>query len=106
VIDTEREHLVSFADAARRVPSSRAGRQLHPNTIWRWAKRGLKTVGGDRVYLETTRIGGSNFTSVEALNRFFAALDRNSEPQRKKARRQTAKTRSQAAAARLEEYGF
>jgi hypothetical protein len=53
MIDMEREQLASFAEAARRVPSSRVGRQLHPNTIWRWAKRGLKANNGQRVHLET-----------------------------------------------------
>jgi hypothetical protein len=106
MVDIEREQLVSFAEAARRIPSSRVGRQLHPNTIWRWVKRGLKANNGQRVHLETIRIGGSNFTSVEALGRFFAALDHSSEPQRPATRQMTAKTRSQTAAAKLEDYGF
>ena len=106
MIDMEREQLASFAEAARRVPSSRVGRQLHPNTIWRWAKRGLKANNGQRVHLETTRLGGSNFTSIEALGRFFAALDRSSEPQRTATRQMMAKARSQTAAAKLEDYGF
>ena len=106
MISIESEQLISFAEATRRVPSARSGSQLHPNTIWRWAKRGLKTRNGQRVYLETVRLGGANFTSVEALSRFFAALDRSNEFQRIETRRQKAKTRSQAAEAKLEEYGF
>lgn len=61
-----------------------------------------------RVYLEMTRIGGSNFTSVEALARFFAALGRRtaSEPVPAVVKPKASATRNDSAAAKLEEYGF
>ena len=40
-------------------------------TLYRWATTGLKTRGGQRVWLETTLIGGTRVTSKEALLRFF-----------------------------------
>jgi hypothetical protein len=38
--------------------------------LWRWAARGIRGVR-----LEVVRVGGTTWTSVEALGRFFAALN-------------------------------
>ena len=60
MIDTEREHVITFAEATK-IPQSR------PNlsTVWRWHLRGVRGVR-----LETFMWGGKRFTTVEALRRF------------------------------------
>jgi hypothetical protein len=39
----------------------RGGKRLHPSTPFRWAKDGLETI----------RVGGALYTSLEALQRYF-----------------------------------
>jgi hypothetical protein len=67
------EQLRSFAAAARELPS-RTGGHAHATTLWRWATAGAKSPLGVRVRLERVRIGGTWYTSLESLQRFFAAL--------------------------------
>jgi hypothetical protein len=64
------ETLVTYSQAARRLPPRRRDRPVHPATIHRWASHGLRGVR-----LESASIGGIRMTSLEALARFFAALD-------------------------------
>ena len=68
-MDLLRENLVTLSEAARALPSRRKGKSVHPSTLHRWALRG---VGGHR--LETVRIGGTAYTSREALERFAERL--------------------------------
>ena len=69
MIDLSKERLLSFNDACDRLPKRRAGRPLHPATLYRWANIGLKGIK-----LETIQIGGTLCTSIEALQRFFNRL--------------------------------
>jgi hypothetical protein len=48
----------------------RDGLRIHTSTIVRWITRGLAVGGGQRLYLEATRVGGRWATSIEALERF------------------------------------
>ena len=70
MIDIEREHLLTPAEAARRLPRSRRGRAVHKSTIFRWISRGLR----GEIRLEAVKVGGQTFTSVEALQRFADRL--------------------------------
>ena len=56
------EHLLTIKEAAGRLPG-----RVHEATIRRWI-RGLRGVR-----LEITYIGGTIYTSVEALDQFFRA---------------------------------
>lgn len=69
MIDIEGEKLISFCDAARRLPSLRRGKPLNLKTLYRWAQTGRRGVR-----LESVRVGGTRCTSVEALARFISAL--------------------------------
>lgn len=79
------EECLSFGQAARRLPSLRGaiatGKGVHPVTLWRWAKRGLNGPDGRKVRLEIVRVGGTNCTSMEALQRFFDRLQGEEPPQ-------------------------
>ena len=67
-IDTTTEQILTFAEAARQSRPGRA-RSLAPSTLWRWHRKGISGVR-----LETICLGGIRYTSVEALQRFFAAV--------------------------------
>jgi hypothetical protein len=58
------ESLLTLTEASKRLPT-----RPHAATIWRWYTHGLR---GRR--LETAIVGGRRVTSVEALERFVAAL--------------------------------
>lgn len=73
-IDIKTEHIVTFKEAARYLPR-------HPaiSTLQRWRLYGI-----EGVKLETIRIGGIRYTSLEALQRFAdattAAVDARAGP--------------------------
>lgn len=67
------ESLISLAQAARELPSLRAGRPVHPTCVWRWSKYGVKTPGG-RIRLEVTAVAGRVATTRQAVARFLSAV--------------------------------
>ena len=71
MIDYEQEELLTLSQAARTLPVVRGNKTPHPITIQRWVKKGVKSASGKKIYLEATWIGGTRFTSKEALQRFF-----------------------------------
>jgi len=73
-IDVFNEEVVSFAEAAKRLPKVRNGKKLHLSTLFRWAQAGKVANDGMRVRLETIQVGGTRCTSLEALQRFFDRL--------------------------------
>lgn len=70
MIDPLTEETMPLGQAAKRVPRLRVGRNVHPSTLWRWATAGVKGVK-----LETVKVGATTCTSIEALGRFFAAVN-------------------------------
>ena len=64
---------LSLSAAARLLPPGASGRPLAPSTIWRWARDGVETLDGRRVYLEVARLGSRFVTSREAIGRFLTA---------------------------------
>jgi hypothetical protein len=65
VIDLTSEQLVSLHDVPKLLPPRPNGKRLHISAIYRWAQRGIR---GTR--LEVIRVGGTTYTSREALQRF------------------------------------
>jgi hypothetical protein len=70
MIDPLKEETLNLGRACRRLPSLRRDRPVAPSTLWRWATNGVRGIR-----LETVQIGATTCTSVEALRRFFAALN-------------------------------
>ena len=68
VINVLQEELLTFAQAARHA-RPRGSKPAAPSSLWRWHKKGISGVR-----LETIYIGGTRYTSVEALQRFFDAV--------------------------------
>jgi hypothetical protein len=68
------EKLISFMEAARKLPPSRGGRPVSFSCILRWATQGIPGPDGRRVRLEAVRVGGRWLTSEEALARWAEQL--------------------------------
>jgi hypothetical protein len=69
-VDPLSPDTLTLAQAARLLPSLRAGRPVDPSTLWRWASRGLHGVR-----LPIVRVGGTACTSREALRKFLADVE-------------------------------
>ncbi len=67
------ESKITLTEASKTCPHRR-GRHPHVSTIWRWCRVGVRARSGERIRLEHCRVGGSLFTSAEALERFFTAV--------------------------------
>ena len=70
MIDIEREHLIAIRDVPRHLPPKGNGRRLHISAVYRWMSRGVRGV-----VLESVRIGGTAYTTREALQRFADRLN-------------------------------
>jgi len=69
MIDIGTEHLISINDVPRQLPTRRNGKRVHISAVYRWIQRGVRGV-----HLEVLKIGGTAYTSVEALQRFAEHL--------------------------------
>ena len=65
MIDIANEQLIPIRDVPKHLPRRASGRRVHISAVFRWISRG---VGGVR--LEAIKIGGTTYTSVEALQAF------------------------------------
>ncbi len=63
-----KENLLTLTEAAKTLPRPN-GKKIATTTLWRWARQGIRGIR-----LETRRLGRRVVTSVEALDRFTAAL--------------------------------
>lgn len=68
------EHQIFATDAPRYLASGKNGRPIHPLTIIRWIRCGVRGIK-----LEAVRLGHRWVTSTEALERF---TERLTEPQK------------------------
>ena len=69
MIDVASENLVPLRDVPRCLPLRPNGKRLHISAVYRWTLRGIRGV-----VLETVRIGGTTYTSREAIQRFSERL--------------------------------
>ena len=65
MIDIHAEGLIPLREVPRLIPRRPNGKKVHTSTIYRWARGGSN---GRR--LDTVRIGGTTYTSGQALQRF------------------------------------
>jgi len=100
-IDALNEELLTFGQAARRA-RPKDSRPAAPSTIWRWHSKGIAGVR-----LETVCLGGTRYTSSEALQRFFDAVTQARDEQcSTEDTPSESRTRSQRTARRLQELGL
>lgn len=73
-IDIENERVIPIREAPKHIPG-----RPNVSTAYRWMTDGVKVSGtNERVRLETVKVGGQRFTSIEAIQRFIARTTRNS----------------------------
>jgi hypothetical protein len=65
VIEIGNEQLVPLNEVPALLPSRGSGKRIHISAIYRWAQRGIRGIR-----LEVIRVGGTTYTSREALQRF------------------------------------
>ncbi len=65
MIDIANDSLILIRDVPRLLPPRPNGKRVHISACYRWLSRGVKGV-----VLESVKIGGSTYTSQEALQRF------------------------------------
>ena len=65
MIDIAREQLISLHEVPTILPPRPSGKRLHISTIYRWVQRGIRGIR-----LEVVKVGGTTYTSREALQRF------------------------------------
>ena len=65
MINVTSESLITLREAARRIPGRGGRRSIHVSALYRWALRGVRGI-----VLETIPVGGTLYTSLEALQRF------------------------------------
>jgi hypothetical protein len=104
------ERLIPLNDAARLLAGP-GRRRIHKVTTWRWATKGLSRRGRGpvgRIRLETIKVGGTRYTTFEAIGRFAAALDGRGDGVMAAAVRTPRQRRAESrmAAAELRKAGF
>lgn len=92
MIDVTQEKLISIRQVPRLLPCRPTGKRVHISAVYRWIQRGIRGV-----QLEAIRVGGTTYTSHEALQRFAAQLRRPGIPQSVEGR-QTPRARERASA--------
>jgi hypothetical protein len=95
VIDQLCEQVFPWEEIPREAaPGRRPGTKIHRLTMIKWA-----TTGVYDIRLETVVIGGRRCTSLEALQRFYAAVTAEKNARGDKARQPKPRTRRRALAA-------
>ncbi len=69
MIDIGNEELIPIRILPARLPSRVNGKQVHVTTVYRWINYGVRGVK-----LESLKVGGTTYTSTEALQRFAEGL--------------------------------
>jgi hypothetical protein len=66
--------LIPLQKLARKLPSAK-GNRLHPSTLFRWSKHGVRATNGQIVRLQCVKMGGVWCSSWRWLKQFWAALN-------------------------------
>jgi len=69
MIELSSETLIPIREAPRHLPKRPNGKRIHISACYRWISRGVRGVR-----LDSIKIGGSTYTSMEALQRFAERL--------------------------------
>lgn len=75
MFDLTRETRLTATEACRHPLMRRGVHPLNRSVLERWWTHGIRGPGGNRVVLESFRSGGLRMTTVEAVERFFHALN-------------------------------
>lgn len=75
MISIDEEHLIEVRQIPRLLPKRPNGKRIHITAVYRWIQRGKRGVR-----LATIKIGGTRYTSIEALQRFGEASSNRAQP--------------------------
>lgn len=68
-------NLVSLDHARKHlIPRRTNGKPIAPSTLWRWIRRGLEGLDGDRIKLAVVYCGNRPHIAPVALREFFDAV--------------------------------
>ena len=73
-INVFEETVISLKEARKLLPKSPRSKSISIPTFYRWIQKGIKAKDGTQVKLEIVKIGGSTFTSQQAIQRFVDQL--------------------------------
>lgn len=73
-INVFEETVISLREARKLLPKSPRNKSISIPTFYRWIQKGIKAKDGTQVKLEIVKIGGSTFTSQQAIQRFVDQL--------------------------------
>lgn len=100
MIDLKHEHLIELRSVPRHLPKRPSGKRVHISAVYRWISRGVRGIT-----LESIVIGGTRYTSIEALERFSEQLsgppERNNTPPTTTRRRSREQERAAREAAKI-----
>jgi hypothetical protein len=89
-LELNAETVMPLSAAARLVPPIRGNKPPHYLTLVRWATKGIRSFGDERIVLETFFCGATRVTTAAAIVRFFERITAASEfglPSRKRTSR-------------------
>ena len=69
MIDIHQERIIPLSAVPRHLPKRTSGKKIHISAVYRWTSRGVRGI-----VLESIKIGGCTYTSLEALQRFSEHL--------------------------------
>jgi len=90
MIDISTEHLIPIGEVPKHLPARHSGKHIHISAVYRWLLRGIRGA-----HLESIRIGGTSYTSTEALQRFADQLSHACSPSTPTQNSSTTQRRSQ-----------
>lgn len=73
MIPIQSENLIAIRDVPKHLPARPNAKRVHISACYRWISNGVRGV-----VLESWTIGGTTYTSLEALQRFSLQLTRRS----------------------------
>jgi len=74
MIDIDQESMIRISEVPKLLPPRSTGKRIHISAVYRWTQRGIRGVK-----LESVKIGGTTYTSKEALQRFAERLSDHAE---------------------------
>ena len=69
MIDMSEETLIPIGQVPQKLPPRPSGKSVHVTSVYRWINHGVRGVK-----LESLKVGGTTYTSTEALQRFAEGL--------------------------------
>ena len=66
------QSLVPLSVARRQlIPANPNGKPVDPSTLWRWIRKGLEGLDGNRIRLDVVYRGNAPYVAPEAVTQFF-----------------------------------